>query len=112
VEIADDVWLAMIVDGLELRGVRLPLSGRGVQVVQRVPDLVAHDVRGGRQPGPHDELALSVRPGAGVPCGAARRERDPAQGTHLIELRNAPRAYEDPGQAIGELLLEVPGQLR
>jgi hypothetical protein len=44
VEIADDVWLAQIIDGFELRRVRLPLSGRRVQVIERVPDFVAHDV--------------------------------------------------------------------
>src|SRR6516162_7669266 len=55
---AHHVRQALLVESLELRGVRLPLIVNAVDVIQRVPDLMAHDVWRRRRPGADYDLAL------------------------------------------------------
>src|SRR5271166_3024053 len=46
VKIAGEMRLALLVKHAELRRVRLPFTRRAVEIIERVPDLVAHDVGG------------------------------------------------------------------
>src|SRR6202020_3380645 len=68
------VWLTLIIDPPELGRVGLPFSRRAVQIVERVPDLVAHHVRGRRRTGADHDLAIAVGARAGVPRLLARRQ--------------------------------------
>src|ERR1700757_2765155 len=79
VKVTCDIWLTLIINEPELGRVRLPLSRRAVQVVERVTDLMAHHVWRGRRAGAHHDLAVTVRARAGVPGRLARRQRHAMQ---------------------------------
>ena len=101
VEVAGQMGLALIVEHPELSRVRLPASGRRVDVVQGVPDLVAHHVRGGRRPRAHHDLAFAVGPRARVPGGPAGRQGHAAERGHVVRLRDSARPDEGPVKARG-----------
>ena len=82
-----------------------------VEVVQRVPDLVAHHVGCRRRPGADDDLPVAVGPGAGVPGRVPRRERHARQGAHIVQIGNAPGAHVDRVEPGRELLLDQQRKL-
>src|SRR5580700_8009772 len=95
VEIAGQMRLALIVKHAELRRVRLPLTRRTVEIVERVPDLMAHHVWGGGRLRADHDLALAVGARARIPRGLSRRQPDAAQRGHLVEFGDAARPDED-----------------
>ena len=102
--------LALIVKHAELRRVRLPFTWRAVEIIERVSDLVAHDVRGRGRLGADHDLALAVRARAGVPRGPAARQRDAPQRGHVIEFRYPARPDEDRVEAVGQPFLDPLGK--
>src|SRR5271156_4211665 len=73
VEIAGQVRLALIVKHAELRRVRLPFTRRAVEIVERVPDLMAHHVWSRRRLRADHDLALAVGARARIPRSLPRR---------------------------------------
>ena len=90
----------------------MPFSWRAVQVVEGVPDFMAHHVGRGRGPGAHHDLAVAVGSRAGVPGRLARRQLDAVQHPHVVQVGYSALAHVDPVKARGELLLQLPGELR
>src|SRR6185437_8149524 len=74
-------------------------------------NLVAHDVRRRRRTRAHDDLALAVGAGADVPGRPARRQRDAAERTHVVEIGYSAGADVDRVDADEEPFLDELRQL-
>src|SRR5262249_54135548 len=111
VEVTYQVGQALRVERDELRRVGLPGTGRAVDVVERVADLMHHHVGGRRRAVAHDDLAVAVRSGADVPGGPAGGQLDPLQMAHVVQVRDAAGADVDAVQFAAEQFLERVGQL-
>src|SRR6266568_592357 len=70
VELAHQAGEAAPIECAELLRIRLPQPPGPIDIVEGVPDLMTHDVRCGRRPGPYDDLALTIGPSASIPGGA------------------------------------------
>src|SRR5215467_4106348 len=111
VEVARQARLAPLVERTELVRVRLPLAAGPIEVIEGVPDLVAHHVRRGGGPRADDDLALAVGTRTGIPCRVPRGQRDPAQAAHVVEVGYAARTHVYGVHAVREALGDRQGQL-
>ncbi len=111
VEVAGDMGLAVLVEQTEFGRVGLPFARRAIEIIECVPDLMAHHVRSRRRLGADDDLAFAVRARAGIPRGLPGREPDPAQRGHLVEFGNSAGPDKDRVEPGGQPFLDPLGQL-
>src|SRR5262249_56157952 len=89
VEVTGEAREAAPVERAEVIRVRLPRATGPVHVVEGVPDLMAHHIRGRGRPRADDDFAFAVCARAGVPGRPARGQWNPVQAAHVVQVGHA-----------------------